>query len=200
MPARHCGTRAHPLLFTTIILVAFSGRVNPMAAQSDSLSADSLAADSVYVVPSCFLRGGRRNMALRPSPFDSITLAIEGDPVVDIRADTMKICYGRPSTGGQQMFGGEVPYGELWRMGANEATHLHIPFFAVKAQGHDGRIDVLVITVWIAQEKVLNEGQAVRALEREIARDHRVESLLLQPFEILECRVKRRCAEPGMNL
>ena len=31
------------------------------------------------------------------------------------------------------MFGGEVPYGELWRMGANEATHLHIPFFSVVA-------------------------------------------------------------------
>lgn len=37
-----------------------------------------------------------------------------------------KLCYGRPSLRGRTMLGGEaVPWGELWRTGANEATTLH---------------------------------------------------------------------------
>jgi hypothetical protein len=38
-----------------------------------------------------------------------------------------KICYGRPSLRGRVMLGGEaVPYGRLWRTGANEPTTLHL--------------------------------------------------------------------------
>lgn len=38
-----------------------------------------------------------------------------------------KICYGRPSLRGRVMLGGEaVPYGSLWRTGANEPTTLHL--------------------------------------------------------------------------
>jgi hypothetical protein len=38
-----------------------------------------------------------------------------------------KVCYGRPSLRGRRMLGGEaVPWGELWRTGANEATTLHL--------------------------------------------------------------------------
>lgn len=38
------------------------------------------------------------------------------------------LCYGRPSTSGREIFGGVVPYGELWRTGANEPTVIHLPF------------------------------------------------------------------------
>lgn len=34
----------------------------------------------------------------------------------------VKITYGRPSVRGREIFGGLVPYGEIWRTGANEAT------------------------------------------------------------------------------
>jgi hypothetical protein len=58
----------------------------------------------------------------RASPYDSTTVAV-GDGVA-------KICYGRPALRGREMIGGEaVPYGELWRTGANEPTtvHLNVP-------------------------------------------------------------------------
>lgn len=34
------------------------------------------------------------------------------------------IDYGAPSVRGRQIFGGLVPYGKVWRLGANKATHL----------------------------------------------------------------------------
>lgn len=38
-----------------------------------------------------------------------------------------KICYGSPALGGRTMIGGDaVPYGKLWRTGANEPTTLHL--------------------------------------------------------------------------
>jgi len=38
-----------------------------------------------------------------------------------------KLCYGRPSLRGRSMLGSEaVPFGRLWRFGANEPTTLHV--------------------------------------------------------------------------
>jgi hypothetical protein len=55
----------------------------------------------------------------RSSPYDSATIVVgEG---------AAKICYGRPSLRGREMIGGEaVPYGRLWRTGANEPTTIHL--------------------------------------------------------------------------
>ncbi len=58
----------------------------------------------------------------RVSPYDSANIAV-GDGAATI-------CYGRPSLRGREMIGGEaVPYGKLWRTGANEPTivHLNVP-------------------------------------------------------------------------
>ena len=56
----------------------------------------------------------------RLSPLDSLTFAIDGHGV--------KICYGRPSARERTMIGGkDVPYGKLWRTGANEPTMIHTP-------------------------------------------------------------------------
>jgi hypothetical protein len=65
------------------------------------------------------------NMELegRSSPYDSLRVSVGGEDLL--------ICYGRPSSRGRTMIGGDaVPYGELWRTGANEPTTLHIPFAA----------------------------------------------------------------------
>ncbi len=60
----------------------------------------------------------RLPLASRPSPLDSLTFTLGGHPV--------KICYGRPSARGRRMIGGpSVPYGQLWRTGANEPTMIH---------------------------------------------------------------------------
>jgi hypothetical protein len=63
-----------------------------------------------------------RNVPLegRKSPLDSLTFSVAGKQV--------KVCYGRPSSRGRQMLGGEaVPYGQLWRTGANEPTIFSTP-------------------------------------------------------------------------
>jgi Protein of unknown function (DUF2911) len=57
-------------------------------------------------------------LATRKSPLDSIAF-ISG-------ASRVKVCYGRPSLKGRHMLGGEaVPYGKIWRTGANEPTMIH---------------------------------------------------------------------------
>ena len=68
----------------------------------------------------------QRPAANRPSPYDSVDIVINGQRGV--------ICYGRPSARGRTMIGGElVPYGKLWRTGANEPTTLHLPYAAIIA-------------------------------------------------------------------
>lgn len=58
----------------------------------------------------------------RASPYDSTAFTLGGTRAV--------VCYGRPSMRGRTIFGGLVPYGELWRTGANEPTIVHLPFAA----------------------------------------------------------------------
>ena len=58
----------------------------------------------------------------RASPYDSTLIALGGEEA--------KLCYGRPSARGRQVFGQLVPYDTLWRTGANEPTTLHLPFAA----------------------------------------------------------------------
>jgi hypothetical protein len=63
-----------------------------------------------------------RNVPLqgRKSPLDSVTFTIANKPV--------KVCYGRPSARGRTMIGGKnVPWGKLWRTGANEPTIFFAP-------------------------------------------------------------------------
>ncbi len=56
----------------------------------------------------------------RASPLDSLTFPVAGQDV--------KLCYGRPSSRGRTMLGGSrVPFGKIWRTGANEPTLLRTP-------------------------------------------------------------------------
>jgi hypothetical protein len=56
----------------------------------------------------------------RKSPLDSLTFQVAQQPV--------KVCYGRPSSRGRAMIGGDnVPFGKLWRTGANEPTIFFTP-------------------------------------------------------------------------
>ena len=63
-----------------------------------------------------------RNVPLqgRKSPLDSVSFKVAGQSV--------KVCYGRPSSRGRVMLGGkDVPYGKIWRTGANEPTIFFAP-------------------------------------------------------------------------
>jgi hypothetical protein len=42
----------------------------------------------------------------------------------DLGSTTIQIEYGRPAVKGRKIFGGLVPYGQLWRTGADETTVL----------------------------------------------------------------------------
>ncbi|GJM29760.1 MAG: hypothetical protein DHS20C17_23950 [Cyclobacteriaceae bacterium] len=54
----------------------------------------------------------------RPSPLEMVTMKYEDTYV--------KITYGRPHKRGRNIFGDLLPYGEVWRTGANEATEITI--------------------------------------------------------------------------
>jgi hypothetical protein len=56
-------------------------------------------------------------LAKRQSPLDSVSFKVGNADV--------KVCYGRPSARGRAIMGGVVPYGKLWRTGANEPTMIH---------------------------------------------------------------------------
>ncbi|MFB6249486.1 MAG: DUF2911 domain-containing protein [Salinibacter sp.] len=51
-----------------------------------------------------------------------------------IGVTTVKITYGRPSVQGRDIFGGLVPFGTVWRTGANEATTVSVST-PVRVQG-----------------------------------------------------------------
>jgi hypothetical protein len=95
-----------------------------LAVPGTALPGTDWAGPSAYAIgvaaddPECTPAG---TMALegRASPYDSVAASV-GDARV-------KVCYGRPSARGRTMIGGEdVPFGQLWRTGANEPTTLHV--------------------------------------------------------------------------
>jgi len=55
----------------------------------------------------------------RPSPLKRTTGTIEGMKVV--------VGYGSPAVKNRQIWGSLVPYNEVWRTGANEATNIDFP-------------------------------------------------------------------------
>jgi hypothetical protein len=61
------------------------------------------------------LMGVTASLDAQSSPRDTTRASVGGATVV--------VDYGRPSKRGRDIFGGLVPYGEVWRTGANQATH-----------------------------------------------------------------------------
>ncbi len=70
----------------------------------------------------CTHRGSAADLATRASPLDSTQLTID--------SATVKVCYGRPSARGRAIMDSLVPFGQPWRLGANEPTRLYLPFAA----------------------------------------------------------------------
>ncbi len=65
-----------------------------------------------------FASSAQEALKPRPSPLEMVTLKYEDTYV--------KVTYCRPHKRGRNIFGDLVPYGEIWRTGANEATELTI--------------------------------------------------------------------------
>ena len=86
------------------------------------LGAPHLRAQSRY--EGCFIQQGDAESAVkRPSPL--------GVTVITLGGKEAKLCYGRPSARGRTMLGDNNPFGQPWRLGANEATAIHLSFPAV---------------------------------------------------------------------
>lgn len=77
---------------------------------------DAQAADG------CWFQPKSQDPTARASKHDSTSVALDGG--------TVKICYGRPNVRGRPIMGKLVPYGEPWRLGADEATAIYVPFRA----------------------------------------------------------------------
>jgi hypothetical protein len=78
----------------------------------------------------------------RPSPLELVTMKYD---------DTyIKITYGRPHKKGREVFGSLVPFGQVWRTGANEATEITITK-PVKIGGK--KLDAGTYTLFTVPEK-----------------------------------------------
>lgn len=84
-----------------------------------ALLAPGKASAQSNATQACWVRGTPERVAARPSILDSAS--------VRLGAGTVKVCYGRPLKNDRQIMGGLVPFGVPWRMGANEATVIHMP-------------------------------------------------------------------------
>lgn len=137
----YLSTRPALLLATLATVAACGGSADERAAsEAARASAPTVTAADLH----CWLREGAPPPAERPSPL--------GETVLTFGAWEGKLCYGRPSARERQVPGGLVPYGETWRLGANEATTLHVPFPA-----RIGTVDVEpgAYTIYV----MANEGQ-----------------------------------------
>ncbi len=78
-----------------------------------------LLAVSVVLVSSISLGAQQQDKSKRPSPPAKAEVTLKGKQIT--------IDYSRPSMRGRKIMGELVPYGKVWRTGANEATTLTTP-------------------------------------------------------------------------
>lgn len=89
------------------------------AAHEQMGEAEMAAAPASVSDAGCFLQGATADEAAeRPSPLQTTSFTV-GDT-------SGQLCYGAPSANDREIMGGLVPYGEMWRSGANEATAIHL--------------------------------------------------------------------------
>ena len=105
--------RFSPLALLAVAVLAAACRVEPQG--------EPQAAPEMTAVPTspCHVASGTVDEArARPSPLSEMTFAVGGYEGT--------LCYGAPSANGRVIMGALVPFGEIWRLGANEATALHL--------------------------------------------------------------------------
>jgi len=103
------------LLVAGLALAACGGAEDMDAAPATEMEAAVASTSDL----SCYLARGTMDEAReRPSPLQETRFQVGG-------ADAL-LCYGAPSANERDVMGALVPFGEAWRMGANEATGLHL--------------------------------------------------------------------------
>lgn len=72
----------------------------------------------------CAFAGIATETAYAHTPFAQAPKSPADSAVVSTAGTDIKVYYARPSKRGREIFGKLVPYGEVWRTGANQATEI----------------------------------------------------------------------------
>lgn len=164
----------------------------------------ALALGGADARPCVTMNTARLPLATRQSPLDSVSVRLAGGEV--------KICYGRPAARGRTMIGGPaVPFGQLWRTGANEPTVLHteVPLVVAGIRVAPGSYSLYTIPGPTEWEIILNRSLAqwgrenyyteeVRA--REVGRGKAPVQALRPPVERFTIRLQASGAARGQVL
>ena len=77
------------------------------------------ASNSAAQEPACWVQGNRNDLELRASPLDSA--------FVSLPVGRVQVCYGQARRLGRPIMGRLIPFGQPWRLGADEATAIYMP-------------------------------------------------------------------------
>lgn len=118
--------RRWPILGLGLVVAACGAQGQDVLEEGTEAAAEAAAEATTGVAEevalACVPQQPREELPDRASPYDST--------LVEAGALRAKVCYGRPSMRERVIFGAEgqalVPYGQLWRTGANEPTTIHL--------------------------------------------------------------------------
>lgn len=109
----------HPGLWVSLAVAACGSQGEESAPADQGGEEAAQATASSAGLDGCYLQRGTVEEAQnRASPLTELGFVYEGGAGL--------LCYGAPSANDREIMGGLVPYGELWRAGANEATQVHL--------------------------------------------------------------------------
>lgn len=94
------------------------GAGDEATADADDAAGEDAATIEMTAVESGMSCNASEDTDARPSPLHEVSFTYEGGEGM--------LCYGAPSAREREVMGGLVPYGAPWRLGANEATALHL--------------------------------------------------------------------------
>lgn len=109
-------TRFLPLSLIVAATAVACGGEPPAEEPAAQAAPETVAAPATSV---CYIAEGTPDDAkARPSPLRETSFTVGGVEGT--------LCYGAPSAKGRQIMGALVPFGEPWRLGANEPTTVHV--------------------------------------------------------------------------
>lgn len=192
--------RASSLVVVAVLLVA-CGNGPPDAATTDTGPAEFQGTQAVD--PSVSLACVKQQEDMdRVSAFDSTWIELDGG----LQA---RICYSRPQMRDREIFGSLIPYGALWRTGANEPTTLHVPFAAEIAGVRTEPGSVSLYTIpreaepWIiivnrATDQWGHEGSYTPDVEaQDVGRGEAAAEVMETPVETFTIRWERSAERAG---
>ena len=107
-----------PTLLLGGLALAACGGAEQESAEAEATESPDTAAEQTAQLECYIARGTMAEAQDRPSPLQSVEFSVGGNDAL--------LCYGAPSARDREIMGGLVPYGQPWRVGANEATALHL--------------------------------------------------------------------------